>query len=118
PALGFFGLWFVLALLPSSSVVPIADLAFEHRMYLASAGAIAAIVAIAADVLRRASPHGRTLGAGLAATVAAVLAVLTAARSLDYRTEPATWPGRAGTRPRDPRAPQDLGVAPAHGGAP
>ena len=40
PAIGFLGVWFFLILAPSSSFIPIADLAFEHRMYLSSAAVI------------------------------------------------------------------------------
>jgi tetratricopeptide (TPR) repeat protein len=116
PGLGFFGLWFLLALAPSSSVVPIADLAFEHRMYLASAGAIAALVLVADELLRRASPRGRTIGAALAATVAVVLAAVTASRNLDYRSELAIWTDTAAKRPENPRAHQNLAVALDHDG--
>ncbi|MFN0016743.1 MAG: tetratricopeptide repeat protein [Pirellulaceae bacterium] len=34
PWMGFLGMTFFLTLAPSSSIVPIADLAYEHRMYL------------------------------------------------------------------------------------
>src|SRR5690606_19154717 len=40
----------IVALLPSSSVIPIADLVFEHRMYL-TVGALAVLVALAAGPL-------------------------------------------------------------------
>jgi tetratricopeptide (TPR) repeat protein len=38
PVLGFPVLWFLITLTPSSSVVPLDDVIFEHRVYLASAG--------------------------------------------------------------------------------
>src|SRR5205085_3611363 len=41
PAVGFLGAWFFLILAPTSSVMPIADLAFEHRMYLPLAAVVA-----------------------------------------------------------------------------
>src|SRR5437764_5148375 len=44
PAVGFLGAWFFLILAPTSSVMPIADLAFEHRMYLPLAAVIALFV--------------------------------------------------------------------------
>ena len=44
PAWGFLGGWFFLILAPTSSVLPIVDLAFEHRMYLSLAAVIAAVV--------------------------------------------------------------------------
>jgi hypothetical protein len=45
PALGFLGAWFFVILAPTSSLIPIVDLAFEHRMYL-SLAAIAALTVI------------------------------------------------------------------------
>ncbi|MBI2093562.1 MAG: SEC-C domain-containing protein [Candidatus Omnitrophica bacterium] len=36
--IGFLGIWFFLTLAPSSSFIPVADLAAEHRMYLALSG--------------------------------------------------------------------------------
>ncbi len=42
--LGFVGAWFFLILAPTSSIVPIKDLIFEHRMYLPLAAVIAAVV--------------------------------------------------------------------------
>ena len=38
PKWGFLGAWFFLILAPTSSVLPILDLAFEHRMYLPLGG--------------------------------------------------------------------------------
>ena len=40
PRLGFVGLAFFLILAPTSSVIPIVDLAFEHRMYLPLAAVV------------------------------------------------------------------------------
>jgi hypothetical protein len=44
---GFLGAWFFLNLAPTSSVVPIADAAFEHRMYLPLAAIIVGVVMMA-----------------------------------------------------------------------
>jgi tetratricopeptide (TPR) repeat protein len=44
PAWSFLGAWFFLILAPTSSVFPIRDLAFEHRMYLPLAAVTAGIV--------------------------------------------------------------------------
>ncbi|MFB3890705.1 MAG: tetratricopeptide repeat protein [Phycisphaerae bacterium] len=38
---GFAGLWFFLILAPTSTILPIQDLIFEHRVYLSLAGVIA-----------------------------------------------------------------------------
>ena len=43
PWLGYLGVWFFVILAPTSSIVPIKDLAFEHRMYLP----LAAVVVLA-----------------------------------------------------------------------
>ena len=44
PAWGFLGAWFFLILAPTSSVMPLADLAFEHRMYLPLAAVVTVTV--------------------------------------------------------------------------
>ena len=43
--IGFAGAWFFLILAPTSSVIPVRDVAFEHRMYLPLAAVIVVIVA-------------------------------------------------------------------------
>ena len=44
PEVGFLGVWFFLILAPTSSVMPIIDLAVEHRMYLSLAAVVTLIV--------------------------------------------------------------------------
>jgi hypothetical protein len=44
PPWGLPGAWFLLILAPTSSVLPLADLAFEHRMYLPLAAVVTAVV--------------------------------------------------------------------------
>jgi tetratricopeptide (TPR) repeat protein len=44
PAAAFLGLMFFLILAPTCSIVPMEDLAFEHRMYLPLAAVVAAVV--------------------------------------------------------------------------
>jgi Tfp pilus assembly protein PilF len=50
---GFGVLWFFLILAPTSSVVPIADVLVEHRVYLASWGIFTAVVMILGRILQR-----------------------------------------------------------------
>src|SRR5204862_459256 len=52
PTLGFLGAWFFAILAPTSSIIPIRDAAFEHRMYLPLA-AIAALVVFGGFLLWR-----------------------------------------------------------------
>ena len=44
PAAGFCGAWFFITLAPSSSILPLLDNAFEHRMYLSLASVIVLLV--------------------------------------------------------------------------
>lgn len=52
PWLGFAGAWFFVVLAPTSSVIPIRDLAFEHRMYLPLAAVIVVVLAGARLLLK------------------------------------------------------------------
>src|SRR5262249_59959949 len=55
PALGFLGAWFFLTLAPTSSIMPINDLAAERRMYLPLT-ALAVLAAVAGDEIGPALP--------------------------------------------------------------
>jgi tetratricopeptide (TPR) repeat protein len=103
---GFFGLWVLLSLAPSSSVIPIADLMFEHRMYLALAGVLCLVVLAAQRVLA----HRRAAAVLLLLGVAA-LGLLTARRNLDYRSNIALWRDAVAKRPGNARAHTNLGFA-------
>ncbi|MGD0017255.1 MAG: tetratricopeptide repeat protein [Verrucomicrobiia bacterium] len=104
PSLGFVGAWFFLTLAPSSSVVPIAEAAFEHRMYLPLA-AVVTLVVIGIHTLI----GWRSMAVCLA--VAVGLGFLTVRRNADYRSELAIWSDTAAKRPSNPRAHNNLGVA-------
>ncbi|MEI6149993.1 MAG: hypothetical protein WCS01_12900, partial [bacterium] len=90
--------WFFGILAPTSSILPIADAAFEHRMYLPLAGVITLVVVGGYTVSERwlhQSLRLRTLHPALVMLIAALVAVwfttLTRARNLDYRSEDAVW---------------------------
>ena len=112
--LGFLGATFFLVLAPSSSVIPIKDLAFEHRMYLP----LAALVALAI-ICGRLLIQGATLGvrferrvtAGLTAALVVMLTMLTVARNRDYRSAISMWTDVAVKRPVNARARNNLGDA-------
>src|SRR5690606_30307160 len=84
-AWGFLGAAFFLILAPTSSIMPIADLAFDHRMYLPLA-TLTTLAVLAGDALRRRLPSpGREAAAGaVVLTLAAVLGVLTVLRNTEY----------------------------------
>ncbi len=133
--LGFAGAWFFVILAPSSSIVPIQDLAFEHRLYLSLAGAAGAFViggyALAQRYAGRrsgvsargsgtrdaretpdtVSASGRVAFAGVIVVLALLLGALTHVRNRDYQSEVAIWADTVAKRPLNARAHLSLGVA-------
>jgi tetratricopeptide (TPR) repeat protein len=105
--------WFLVALLPESSLVPLRDVLEEHRLYLPSVGAaLAAATILLAAVARLpgpASPRARV--ALLLAVTAAPLGAATAARNLVYRDEVTLWRDAASKGPAKARPHQQLGAA-------
>ena len=83
PAAAFSILAFLLLLAPTSSLLPVQDVCVEHRMYLAAAIPITAAVVLVAS-------HTQVL-LPVAATAVVVLATLTAARNIVYRSPLAAW---------------------------
>jgi protein O-mannosyl-transferase len=80
PPLGFLSIWFFFILAPTSSIMPIADIAFEHRMYLSLISPVALAVIGAQAVLNRfiRSVFWRTVsGIGLLTLIAMLLMSLT-----------------------------------------
>ena len=103
------GAAFLLALAPSSSIVPLWAVAVEYRMYLALAAVAAMVVLGTHALIRRWTPLGATRtrllrgAAGLTLAVIAVLIFLTQERNRVYATPGGVWldvieNGRAGTR--------------------
>jgi len=109
PALGFAGAWFFIILIPTSSFIPIADLAVEHRIYLSLAAVVAVTVAGLFLLGRRvAFPPLPWLATGL---IVLVLTGLTMRRNLDYASELSIWQDTVDKSPGNPRAQYDLGHA-------
>lgn len=107
PEIGFWGAWFFLTLSPTSSFVPIKDLAFEHRMYLPLAGILAVAVLWGVSWSERLlRPHRLRAAvlAGLGVTVAAAFGIRTALRNRDYRSELDMWSDVMAKRPHNTRA--------------
>jgi len=114
PGIGFLGLFFFVVLAPSSSIMPIADLAFEHRMYVPLA-AVVALAVLALYGLGRAclrDPQARRLaaGGGLAA-VAVALGLVTWERNRDYGDPVRLWAKVVDVAPHNARAHFSLGQA-------
>jgi tetratricopeptide (TPR) repeat protein len=91
PALGFLGAWFFITLSPASSIVPVStEVGAERRMYLPLV-AIAVLVALLVDAVRRRAAVRvqsglalRAAGLGVVTVAATALAVATIARNEEY----------------------------------
>jgi tetratricopeptide (TPR) repeat protein len=109
PRSGFLGAWFFAILAPTSSVVPLADTVFEHRIYLSLAAVVvAAVLALHAVAGRR--------GLMVAAALAVGLGWLSMRRNEDYRSELTLWSDTVAKRPENARAHTNLGIALAESG--
>ena len=103
PGLGFAAAWFFVCLAPSSSIVPIKDLAFEHRVYLPLAGVLALVVVGGWWAAGRCLPSARFLREGLSIALVLALAATTFLRNRDYRSESELWGTVIARAPRNPR---------------
>lgn len=96
PKLGFLGGIFFLILAPTSSVIPIKDLAFEHRMYLPLASVVTLVLITLLILIQRLHyPRGnmrlvRTYTIACA-TIAILLGTATYQRNRVFQTELSLW---------------------------
>ena len=114
PRLAFLVHAFLLTLLPSSSVIPLRDLAFEHRMYLPLAPLLALLITGAAAAFARLDlgpARSRRLATAATAVAVTVLGTLTIVRNLDYRSPIAMWTDVTEKRPDNARAFTNLAQA-------
>jgi tetratricopeptide (TPR) repeat protein len=117
PALGFLGACFFLILSPTSSFIPIMDLAFEHRMYLPSA-AVLILVVLGVHRLGRmlvtrwptSAVAVRWLAGGLTGVIVVALGLGTAARNRVYQDAVVMWRDVIAKRPQNKRALNNLAV--------
>jgi len=110
PPLGFLGACFFLVLAPTSSVMPIVDLAFEHRMYLPLAVVVVAVVVAAEAAISRLSAPA-WVGGALLVVIAVSLSAATVSRNRDYRSAEVMWRTVVDAAPENSRGQRNLGVA-------
>lgn len=114
PAWSFLGGWFFLILAPTSSIVPIADLAVEHRMYLPLAAVVAAVLVALYQALLfvharwRFKPSPQLALLAIACTAAVILVGATRQRNTVYASRIALWSDVTRKAPHNIRARQDL----------
>jgi tetratricopeptide (TPR) repeat protein len=121
PVLGFLGAWFFVILAPTSSVLPLPDPAFEHRLYL-SLAAVTVLASVGGYILIRryfasddstnaSSPwKARGIGLGVLVLASAVLASLTYERNKDYQSTIRMWRQALEVMPRNVRVMNNLGT--------
>ena len=116
PKWGFVGAWFFLILAPTSSIMPIRDLAFDHRMYLPLAAVVVAVILAAylgwerlAGAAQGRHLPGQFLAAILVLSAAVALGRATFLRNKDYATALSIWSDTARKAPGNARALNNLG---------
>ncbi len=117
PRIGFIGAWFFIILAPTSSFVPIKDIAFEHRMYLPLATITTLItlggVALLSLLSRKGILHPsaiRALAASLILVPGMAFAARTLSRNNDYSSGIRMWESVVRVRPQNLRAYAQLGA--------
>jgi protein O-mannosyl-transferase len=112
PPLGFAGVWFFLILAPTSSILPLEDLAFEHRLYLPLAALVLLGVIGGYEISRLIFPSSahrrRNFNIIMIAMIVVGMGVLTIRRNVDYRTAVGMWEDVIRKRPGNPRAYNNL----------
>jgi tetratricopeptide (TPR) repeat protein len=112
--LAAFGiLWFFITLSVESSIIPIIDVIFEHRLYLPSIGffiALTALVAAGASHLQARMPLTGRLAAIVAALVVLILGGATFTRNHVWKDEETLWLDAKAKSPAKSRPYTNLGV--------
>ncbi len=107
--IGFGILWFFITLSLESSVIPIADVIFEHRLYLPSAGAFIAITTAVFMVSARWKGMERAVVAAFLLIIMA-LAGASYSRNMVWQDGVRLWEDVALKSPRNARAYNNLGA--------
>jgi protein O-mannosyl-transferase len=106
-----FGLlWFFLALLPTSSIVPLAEPMNDHRMFFPFVGLILAVVWAAGLAAARWAPTARRATAAIAALILLAMAYGTWQRNVVWRTEESLWLDATTKSPDNGRGLMNYGV--------
>ncbi len=112
--IGFGILWFFITLSIESSIIPIADVIFEHRVYLPSVGAcIAATSTLFLFVfkMRKKFPRAEEIVVGVLVLTILVFSGATIARNAIWKDTVTLWEDAAQKSPNKGRVHQNLGRA-------
>lgn len=109
PLTAFGGLWFMMALLPVSQIVPHHDLMAEHFLYVPTAGFALLVAGLLEPALNRPRPSAAVAAACILALI--VLSVRTVVRNADWKDELTLWRKTVQTAPESAKARNNLGAA-------
>ena len=107
-------IFFFITLSVESSIIPIKDVIFEHRLYLPSAGFISAVVFIASAVVIQMIKKNKKTGNLINLTVISIITlyiVLTVNRNKVWQSEYSLWSDTVKKSPKKARVRYNLGVA-------
>jgi tetratricopeptide (TPR) repeat protein len=109
-----FGIfWFFITLSIESSIIPIIDVMFEHRLYLPSIGAILAVTALlvhALGLLPLKHNHLQKSATGILAIVIVVLSSASYVRNRVWKNELTLWADVIAKKPLNPRGYNMVGM--------
>ncbi|MEM7166885.1 MAG: tetratricopeptide repeat protein [Planctomycetota bacterium] len=110
PRVGFLPLFFFIVLAPTSSLIPIRDVIFEHRMYLPLAAITVLLACAGRAAVARFLPGATGWNAATACVVATTVALTltTIERNKIYASPTAFWEDVLAKRPDNPRACEQL----------
>ena len=103
-------LWFLVALLPTSSLVPLAEPMNDHRMFFPFVGLVLAVVWAAGLAVERRTVAVQMLAAVTAVAVIGAMAYGTRQRNIVWRTEESLWLDATIKSPQNGRGLMNYGV--------
>ena len=113
PVSSFGILWFFIFLIVESSVIPIADVIFEHRIYLPSVGLIIALIYFLYRIIPQRAWKILTIALG---AVIVTLSIAAYARNEVWKDRVELWGDAVKKFPENPRAHLNLGISLAEKG--
>jgi tetratricopeptide (TPR) repeat protein len=105
-----FGIvWFLITLSVESSIIPIVDVIFEHRLYLPSVGFFMSVVTAVFLLMRNKAVKGAPAAAALLAVVVVAMTGTTYARNIVWQSGISLWEDVVSKSPMKARPHNNLG---------
>ena len=109
--LGFGILWFFITLSVESSIIPVADVIFEHRMYLPSIGAFIAVTQTMFSVIAKGNSRFFSYASACLLSFVVIFSIATHKRNMLWQDEMTMWEDVVNKSPQKARALNNLAVA-------